>query len=404
MAKVKLTQKYIDNPPPVPTGKAKMEHCDTALPGLLFEQRASNNEWGSYRLRYKNAAGKTSYAPVGKSCEITLAEAREKAKKLKAEIQLGADPQADLREKRKSLTLDTFMTEHYFKHARQHLRRWQYLEGMHRQRISPHFGGVKLNRITKHAAQQFHNDLRNEGLAPATCDHHLKLIRQALNLAVEWGFLDKNPVEKVKLFNVDNQVEHLMSPDELQRLMAALDKRNNAGKPMKKGWMGRQAIHFLLLTGARVNEAMHAKWSEIDLKARTWTIQAVTSKSKKRRSVPLSDAAMALLKELPSKGKSEWLFTSSRGDGTQRLQSVTKVFKSVREEADLKHIRLHDLRHQFASFLVNSGRSLYEVQQILGHSDPSVTQRYAHLSTATLQDAANSAGDYLDRSLAESGD
>ena len=89
MAKVKLTQRYIDNPPPIPDGKAKIEHCDLALPGLLWEQRATNAGWGSYRLRYKSD-GKTAYATVGRSCDITLKEAREKTKQLKAEIQLGS--------------------------------------------------------------------------------------------------------------------------------------------------------------------------------------------------------------------------------------------------------------------------------------------------------------------------
>jgi hypothetical protein len=82
MARVKLSQRYIDNPPPVPPEKAKVEHCDIALPGLLWEQRTVNQEWGSYRLRYKNSDGKTSYAAVGRSCDITLAEARQKARQL----------------------------------------------------------------------------------------------------------------------------------------------------------------------------------------------------------------------------------------------------------------------------------------------------------------------------------
>lgn len=400
--KVKLTQPYIDNPPCVPSGKRKEEHCDTALPGLLFEQRVVNTEWGTYRLRYKNPGGKTSYITIGRSCDITLQEARQKAKQLKAEIQLGADPQAEVREKRKSLTWNTFYQDHYAPHVEKHKRSAGNDEEMHRLRVGPRFGDVRINRITKHAVQQFHVGLRDEGLAPATCDHYIKLIRQALNLAVDWGFLKANPVARVKLFNEDNREERLMSADELQRLVAALDKRDDKGRPVKKGRTSRQAIKFLLLSGARVSEALHAKWSDIDTKGRTWTIQATNSKSKKRRAVPLSDAAIALLDELSSKGNSKWLFTSSRGDGKQRLGNINKVWQRIRKEADLEHIRLHDLRHQFASFLVNSGRSLYEVQQILGHSDPSVTQRYSHLSTATLQDAANSAGEFLNKALDES--
>lgn len=73
------------------------------------------------------------------------------------------------------------------------------------------------------------------------------------------------------------------------------------------------------------------------------------------------------------------------------MTTINKVWQRLRAEAGIPHVRLHDLRHQFASALVNSGRTLYEVQAILGHSDSTVTQRYAHLSTRTLQDAANSA-------------
>jgi integrase len=110
---------------------------------------------------------------------------------------------------------------------------------------------------------------------------------------------------------------------------------------------------------------------------------------------------MAVLDELESEQSSEWLFNSIRGDGTQRLTDIHKVWQKIRKEAGLPWLRLHDLRHNFASMLVNSGRTLYEVQQILGHSDSKVTERYAHLSTATLQDAANSVGTYLDKALAE---
>ncbi|MCA9469590.1 MAG: tyrosine-type recombinase/integrase [Nitrospira sp.] len=95
------------------------------------------------------------------------------------------------------------------------------------------------------------------------------------------------------------------------------------------------------------------------------------------------------MNSLKTEGRSEWLFTSSRGGG--RMTTINKVWQRLRAEAGIPHVRLHDLRHQFASALVNSGRTLYEVQAILGHSDSTVTQRYAHLSTRTLQDAANSA-------------
>ena len=83
--------------------------------------------------------------------------------------------------------------------------------------------------------------------------------------------------------------------------------------------------------------------------------------------------------------------------------TISKVWGRLRKKAGLAHLRIHDLRHQYASFLVNDGRTLYEVQQILGHSDPSVTQRYAHLSTKALQDAANSASELIQGAMQDVG-
>jgi integrase len=391
--KVKLTQNYIDNPPPVPAGKTKVEHCDTSLPGLFWEQRAASTEWGSFRLRYKNSAGKTSYAAIGRSCDITLADARKKAKQIKAEIQLGADPQMEARERRKCLSWNSFFTDHYLPHSKQHKRSWANDEEMHRLRISARFGDIPLNKFSRREVQQWLNELRESGLAPATCDHHAKLIRQATNLAVDWDLLDSNPVAKLKLFGVDNRIENVMTPEQLQRLMDTLNTVNDRRR------VASLVIKFLFFTGARVSEALNARWVDVDRSTRTWAVLATNSKSKQRRSIPINDAAMAVLDELKSEGRSEWLFTSSRGDGKQRMTTINKVWQQIRNDAELPSLRLHDLRHGFASMLVNSGRTLFEVQQILGHSDSKVTERYAHLSTDTLQEAANSVGEYLDKTL-----
>jgi len=113
------------------------------------------------------------------------------------------------------------------------------------------------------------------------------------------------------------------------------------------------------------------------------------------RSVPLNDSALDVLAALHTEGQSAYLFVSTRngedGKADGRLNYVHKVWDRLRKAAGLPTLRMHDLRHQYASFLVNSGRSLYEVQKILGHSSHSVTERYAHLSSKSLMDAANSA-------------
>ena len=146
---------------------------------------------------------------------------------------------------------------------------------------------------------------------------------------------------------------------------------------------------FLLSTGARMNEVLSAKWSQINRETRTWKIPALNSKSKKLRSVPLNDSALDIISQLDTEDAFEYLFVN-RVTGNP-YTNIHKAWGKIRDQAGLPQLRIHDLRHMYASFLVNSGRTLYEVQQILGHSTSKVTERYCSLSTATLQAAANSA-------------
>ena len=394
-----LNEKFIQTGLICPPDKHHIEYTDADRTGLYIEVRSTSQRQGTYWYRFKaKETGKTARIKIGSTDAISIKEAKEQVRSLRAKAQLGADLAGDQRKKKEILTWTEFFEQWYLSHAKQHLRSWGNLEEMNRLRIKDRFGHVKLNKITRHAVQQFHNELRESGLSPASCDHHLKLIRQALNQAVSWDLIETNPVARIQLFNEDNREERIMDTDQLQRLMDTLD---NADKRRRTASM---VIKFLLFTGARVNEALNARWKDIDRKNRTWTIQATTSKSKRRRSVPLNDAAMAVLDQLDSKGKSEWLFTSSRKDENgerKRMSTINKVWQQIRQEAGLPWLRLHDLRHNYASMLVNSGRTLYEVQKILGHSDSTVTERYAHLSTKTLQDAANSASEYLDKALAD---
>jgi len=118
------------------------------------------------------------------------------------------------------------------------------------------------------------------------------------------------------------------------------------------------------------------------------------------RAVPLNDSAIGVLMQLDTEDRFEHVFINRKTG--QPYTTIQKVWDRLRHAADLDHIRIHDLRHSYASFLVNSGRTLYEVQQILGHSNPKETQRYSHLSTATLQEAASSAADMINEAMKKS--
>jgi hypothetical protein len=145
-------------------------------------------------------------------------------------------------------------------------------------------------------------------------------------------------------------------------------------------------LHRPPSSGVRLNEALGASWSQIDRDNRVWRIPASNSKSKRVRSVPLNDTALEVLGQLDTEGTFDHVFIN-RETG-KPYTTIMKVWTRLRNKAGMPRLRLHDLRHSYASFLVNSGRTLYEVQQILGHSDAKVTERYAHLSSKTLQEAA----------------
>lgn len=380
MAVVRLTEEFLSNNLQCPDDKRRAEFCDTIVPGMLYEVRSSTPGKATIWVRYKSN-GKTAYAKVGKSTEMSLAEARVKAREIKAEIELGADPRVEEKERLAVITFDDFFKEHYLSHVKSRKRSWERDEELYRLRIAPKFGNRRLNQVTRLQIQNFHVALMEEGLAAATANHHIKLIRRMYNLAIEWQMVDSNPASRIPMFPEENQIERYMNDEELDKLLEVLltDHRR----------LVCLIAMFLLSTGARLNEVLSATWSQVDQEQRVWRIPASNSKSKRMRAVPLNDSAMYVIGQLDTKGVYEHLFINKKLK--KPYVSIAKVWDELRTKAGLPHVRIHDLRHQFASSLVNDGNSLYTVQQILGHSDPSVTQRYAHLSTKALQEAASSA-------------
>lgn len=381
MPVVKLTESFIKNNLHCPPDKHRIEFCDTDLPGLYIEVRATSQGLGTWYLRFKNGNKKTSHQKLGRSTEITLTESRRKAKILKAEIALGSDPRYEEIARLAVLTFTEYFEQHFLPFVKHRKRSWDRDEQLYRLRIKNVFGNKRLNQITRHEVQLFHTALKNEGLAAATCNHHIKLMKHAFNLAIDWGMLDKkNPAVRVPLFFEDNKIEHYLNNTELESLLTVLHANRNS------------PVSFIALlalsSGCRLNELLSAKWSDVDLDKGVFTIRATNSKSKRLRAVPLNGTALEVLNQLDTQGKFEHLFIN-RKTGKPYV-NISKVWQKLRTAAGLKHLRFHDLRHTNASIMVNNGISLYSVQQILGHSDPKVTMRYAHLSTKTLQEASNS--------------
>ena len=282
------------------------------------------------------------------------------------------------------LRLDAFVAAVYLPHVRLRKRSWRVDERIARQRLSPAFGARRLDRIRRGEVEDWLRDLAEEGLCPATCNRILAVFKSVCSLAMLHGVLPagQSPCADVPPFRIHLQRERYLAPDEAQRLMRELER---SARPEAA------AIRLLLLTGARKSEILKARWENVRLDLRLLTVPL--SKSGKPRHLPLSDAAVAVIRDLPRGPGCPWLFPGHAPG--KPLSDVYLFWDGLRRGLGLADVRIHDLRHTFASFLVNAGHSLYEVQTLLGHSDPRTTMRYAHLGQASLLAAAQSVSCFL---------
>ena len=178
-------------------------------------------------------------------------------------------------------------------------------------------------------------------------------------------------------YEENNQRERYLTEEEVQRLCKAVKESEN---PLLE-----PIISMLLLTGARKSEVLNAKWEDVDLERKRWRIPY--TKSGKPRTVPLSESALEVLRSVPRMEGSEYIFPSPLTG--KPFNSIYNSWNNARKKAGLEDVKIHSLRHSFASFLVNAGRNLYEVGKLLGHTQMRTTMRYSHLADETLAEAVN---------------
>jgi site-specific recombinase XerD len=388
-----LDQHFVDTRLICPAGAKRHEFVDPQRTGLYIEVRAASPGQGTYYVRYKED-GKTRHAKLGRTTDLTLEDARKEAiahkLTLKGPSPLSVIVTANLQQHAQpvrtglpgEMLLDVFMTEHYFPHAKVHKRSVGRDEQLWRLRIKPKFGHLPLNGITRLAVQKFQYALAEEGLSKASVNHHIQLLRRILNLAVSWEFLGRNVLTRIPLFTLDNQVDRFLNEEQVASLVKVLKVDENR--------MVSMILMFLLATGARLNEALCARWSQVDADSGTWKIPATNSKSKRMKHLPLNSSALWVVGQLDTKGKSELLFPSPASG--KPFTTITRQWYRIRKAAGIPDFfRIHDLRHTFASRMVSAGRSLFEVQKMLGHLDSRTSQRYSHLAMKSAQEASNAA-------------
>ena len=249
--------------------------------------------------------------------------------------------------------------------------------------LLPAFGELGLAQIRRADVVGWVEGMRAKGLKPGTVNRALNLFKASMTKAVEWEMegMTESPARTVKPLADHARVERFLSPQESHALMDAVQKSSN---PMLYPLIG-----FLLLTGSRKSEAFNLKPEHINESTRVWTVPL--SKSGIPRHIPLSEGAFGFLRQATEICASRKLHSSycfPNPDNGARLKDIQHCWEQARELAGLQNVRLHDLRHSYASALVNEGRSIYEVQKLLGHANVSTTQRYAHLSQDTLAEGA----------------
>lgn len=227
--------------------------------------------------------------------------------------------------------------------------------------LVPYFGGSRLEEITPHMIEQYRNE-RLRSVRKSSTNRETALLKVMFNLAIDWGYASENPVLKVRQFSEKGNVkERVLSEEEETRLLAAAAPHL---KPI---------LLVLLNTGARRNEILMLKWSAVDLRQRT--IRLTRLKSGQNPIVPLNERAAEVLASLRAKTTGEYVFPGPKGE---RLTTIRTAFKNACRRAEISGLRLHDLRHTFASRLVRARVDIITVQSLLGHVSVTTTQRYTH--------------------------
>jgi integrase len=317
---------------------------------------------------------------IGSFPDWSTAAAREEAKRLKRDIDTGGDPLADLQASREAPTVAELCSRFVAEHlpGKRQSTRVGY-GGIIRKYIIPEIGNRTAVSIAYGDIAKLHRHITDKG-GPYIANRAMAVLGKMFGLAIRWGMRTDNPTKGIER-NHESKRTLYLTADEIARLSAVL---------LARGDGVANVIRLLLLTGARKGEVLSARWADIDLAAGIWTKPAHSTKQKTAHRVPLSEAARRILADIYERqgAGQEWVFPGRAG----HLRRIDNAWASIRRAAGIPEVRLHDLRHTYASLLASSGQSLPIIGALLGHASPTTTHRYAHLLDDPLRKATESVG------------
>lgn len=374
--KEKLSDSFVkkaDGPLP---GKPYVIHYDSEVKG--FGLRVTHGAQ-SFVLNYR-CRGIERRLTIGSYPDWKVAAAREEARRLKRLIDQGHDPMAERHNERAAPTVSDLIERYLSEYATRKRERSQCEDkSLIEQWIRRELGNRKVADIRHVDVERLHRKITAHG-TPVRANRMATLLSKMFALAVRWEMRPDNPVRGLDR-NTEEKRARYLSGDELRRLTVAL-----AEHPHQQA---ANVIRLLVLTGARRGEVLSARWDQFDLQEGVWTKPSSHTKQKKEHRVPLSAAARQLLVEIRAESDLEWVFPGRDGSGP--LTDIKKSWHSICTAGEIAGVRLHDLRHTYASVLASAGLSLPVIGALLGHTQAATTHRYAHLFDDPLRAATERA-------------
>ncbi len=364
----------------------------------------------TYIIQYRNEQGRTRKLALGRVGELTVEEARTKALKLRGSIRDGADPSAERKAKRNDITVadlvEAYLRDGPAAKPGKKASSWTTDTSNLRRHVLPLLGRRHLATLTQADIQRFQRDVtggktrddvrtgkRGRAIVnggPGTAARATTVLSAMLQWGGTQGYRADNPAKGVTL-NKLRKRERFLSGEELSRLGDALREAERRGVNQ----LGLDMIRLLVLTGARRNEIESLRWDYIDLER---GVARLPDSKTGAKTVPLGAPALQILTRIPRDGGAPWVFPGERSDGY--FAGLPKIWSRIRHSAQLPGVRLHDLRHGFASVAVANGSSLFLVGKVLGHTQASTTTRYAHLDIDPVRAVADRTARHLAGAMA----
>ncbi len=350
---------------------------DDKIKGFGVRITAAGTKAFIFNYRVKGNRRERRYTIGGYPTPWTVQGARKKADGLKRDVDNGKDPMGDLHAERGAPTMAD-LTDRYLKDHAVKKRSERDDKSIIENIVTPGLGRLKVADVRYADIDRLHRKMRG---VPYRANRTVSLLSKMFNLAIKWDMRVDNPAKGIERYPEEKR-ERFLSTDEIQRLSAALADQSNQ--------TAANAVRLLMLTGARRGEVLSATWDQFDLAGGVWTKPSAHTKQRKEHRVPLSAPAIQLLTEIQATAEGLYVFPGrNRGEPFKELR---KFWEKVCKEAKITGVRVHDLRHSYASILASAGYSLPMIGALLGHTQPATTARYAHLSDQPLREATERVG------------